>query len=409
MAAQYGVTDQGFALKRLADILSDMRAALSTVVDPETGEQLTPDLLDENDPLIQMVNAFSDSLALGWEQLQLAYNQFDPLKATGAGLRGTVQLNGIRAKSGTPSTVAVTLTGTAGKTVPAGQRISDLDGEKIFTLPQFTFDGNGSATAIATCIAVGPIGAGANTITRILTPYDGWLGVINPQAITTTLGTAAETDSELRTRQQYSTQVLSVTLIEGVYGAIRALEGVEYCRVYQNITLETDVRGIPAKAICAVVQGGTSEAIAEELWQKASAFELYGSTEVTRTDAQGINYTMRFQRPTEVPVHIAITLSVINATLWPSNGPDLIKAQILAYAQGGAGALGVPAGWDRDGWVVGESVYASELYTPVNSIPGVAITALAVGTAPEPAAASVMIEWDEVATFDSANITVTVN
>jgi len=124
---EFGINETGFNLKRLADILADMKTALSTVTDPITGESLTPDLLDENDPLIQLVNTFSDTLALGWEQLQLAYNQFDPLKATGAGLSGLVQLNKLSRQAGSKSTVVLTLTGTVDKSVPAGKIVTDMN------------------------------------------------------------------------------------------------------------------------------------------------------------------------------------------------------------------------------------------------------------------------------------------
>ena len=73
MSVSFGISDQGFTLKRLADILSDMQTAFSTVQDPATGEMLTLNLADENDPLVQAVNSVSDALSLAWEQLQLCF------------------------------------------------------------------------------------------------------------------------------------------------------------------------------------------------------------------------------------------------------------------------------------------------------------------------------------------------
>ena len=100
MPTTFGITDQGFTLKRFADIRADIVANLSTVQDPVTGEYLTPDLTDENDPLVQIVNAITDELSVCWEQLQGAYNQFNPLAATGVALQGLVQLNGFTAPAG---------------------------------------------------------------------------------------------------------------------------------------------------------------------------------------------------------------------------------------------------------------------------------------------------------------------
>src|ERR1035437_6784669 len=103
----FGVSSAGFSLKRLNDILNDMVADLSTIQDPVTGETLTPSLIDENDPLVQTANSLADALSVGWEQLQLACNQYDPLKSVGAGLSGLVQLNKIKRKVGSGSTVSV--------------------------------------------------------------------------------------------------------------------------------------------------------------------------------------------------------------------------------------------------------------------------------------------------------------
>lgn len=313
----FGVTDQGFVLKRLNDILTDFATALSTVQDPVSGETLTPNMADENDPLIQIVNASADALAAAWEQLQLCYNQFDPLKATGAGLSGLVQLNGLIRQS-------------------------------------------------------------------------------------------EEIDTTLRARQQVSTEATSRTSIEDLFASIRNLPTVTFCRVYQNTTLSTDARSIPAKSIAPVIVGGVDADIADVIFAHLGmGTDSYGSTTVTVYDAQGLGYSIGFTRPTEVPIYVDIHYTVINTALWPTNGETLIEEAIIAYAAGGAGALGIDSGFDQAGLTPGTSVYAAELYVPVNSVPGMQITALTVAKTPTPTAASVIIAWNEVATFTAANITFT--
>lgn len=408
MATTYGVTDQGFVLKRLNDIRNDMATALSTVQDPVSGEYLTPDLNDENDPLVQIVNSLSDQLSACWEQLQLCYNQFDPLKATGRGLSGLVQLNGIRRKAGTYSTVVVNITGSANLALPVGLKFGSMDGTTVFILPAVTLDNSGNAMGIiATASTIGPVTALAGTLTNIITPYPGFNTITNPSDAIP--GTAEENDTQLRNRQQNSTMTTSSSLIESVYSALLNLNGVAYARVYQNITGVTDSRGIPAKSIAAVVSGGADADIAQVLWLKASAFPQYGTTTVAVEDNQGFSYDMSFIRPTEVPVYVAVAVTVVNASIWPVDGVDRIKAAILAYATGGSTALGVTPDWGKDGWTIGENVYASELYVPVNSVPGAQITSILVDTADPPATTSVAIAWNEVSQFLSANITVAVS
>lgn len=404
--ADYGVTNEGFVLKRLNDILMDLTTALSGVVDPVTGQTLTPDLADEDDPLVQLVNAFADDLSVAWEHLQLAYNQFDPLKATGAGLSGTVQLNKLRRKAGTNSTVNVALTGSPALAMPAGKLLSNLNGDVVFELPAITFDGSGDATAVATCTEQGPIAAEIGTLVNIVTPTSGWDSVTNTSAAA--LGTYEESDSSLRNRQQLSTSNTGSAVIESFYAGLINLEGVTFARAYQNITNITDARGIPAKTVSVVVVGGDNNDIAELIFQRSGlGLGTYGSTTVNITDSQFFVYPISFSRPAIIPVYVEVDITITNTDLYPTGGSDVIKAAIIAFATQGASGLGLPTSFDQDGYTPGQPVYASELYTPVNSLLGIKITGIRTDIVTPAVTDTVAIDWDELASFDIANITVT--
>lgn len=307
MAAIYGVTDQGFVLKRLSDILTDMTTALSAIQDPVTGEYVN--LVDENDPFVQMMNATADQIATCWEQLQLCYNQFDPMNASGAGLAGLVQLNGL---------------------------FKQLN----------------------------------------------------------------ETDTALRLRRQQQTSATSSRQVDAIYAAVVGVPDVNYCRVYVNNTLIADSRGLPGKSIAVVVVGGDDEAIANAIFNVAPAdAELYGSTTVNIVDSMGSVYAVAFSRPTEVPITVAVTTTITDTTAWPSNGDTAIKTNIVNFAIYGLSPyIGIPPG---------KSVYFTQLYTPANAVPGHDVQSIAIARTGAPAAANVTIDWNEVATFDQANITVT--
>jgi len=407
----YGVTALGFTLKRLEDIKSDLVTALSTITDPVSGETLTPDLEDEDDPLIQVVNAFSDSLAEAWEHLQSCYNQFDPLRSSGAGLTGVVQLNGLRRRAGSRSLTPVIITGTPNTIIPVGSRISTVNDVPIFELPALQIGSGGTVVGIASCIDDGPVVANVASLVKIMTPISGWTAVTNTSEAS--LGTYEETDEELRARQQISTSATAQTIIEAISSGIGELAGVEFVKMYQNITLLEDDRGIPAKCIAPVVQGGDDDEIAQVLYQKLAAggADSFGSTEVSIVDNQGIPYTLRFTRPAAVDIYIEVELTVVNENVWPTNGEDLIKAAIIAWASLGASGLNISSAtqYDQDGYLPGQSVYATELMIPCYSVGGVQINSIVIGTTESPSGSEVVIDWDEVATFDSANITVTVN
>jgi len=395
----YGINPEGFTLKRLADIRADMVTALSQVEDPITGEKLIIDLSDENDPLVQIIDALSDSLSVNWEQLQTAYNQFDPLKATGAALSGLVQINGILRKAGTYSTVGLTLTGAPGLVVAAGKQVSDMNDTNIWFLPSFTFDGGGSAVVIASCSVKGPVSALAGTLVKIVTPTSGWTAVTN--SADATPGTSEETDTALRTRQQYSTSTAGFRQIDSIVSGLLNLADVLFVTVLENNTLITDANGIPGKSIAAVVLGGDDTAIAEELFSKTPIGIRYlGTTDVVVTDSQGLEYQISFNRPVAVPITIDVTVTVIDTALWPVDGADLIKQAILSYAQFGVATTG---------FAPGDDIIRTRLYTPVNTVQGHQVDALQISRDGGPVLnQNITIDWNEIASFDSSFITVTV-
>jgi hypothetical protein len=121
-----GVTSTGFEAKRLADILTDAEADLALIVDPVSGSKLQTDFGSE-DPAMQIVAVPLDAVGDAWEMAQVVFEQFDPNKASGASLATLVQLNGLSRQPATYSTALLTLAGTPGAYIAAGQLVSDTD------------------------------------------------------------------------------------------------------------------------------------------------------------------------------------------------------------------------------------------------------------------------------------------
>lgn len=127
-----GVTDQGFVIKRLADILADDRAL---------AVQLFQDLIQPG----QVVDT-SDSSALGrlislaapsesdlWEAAQEVYAAFDPNSATGIALDNLVAYAGITRKQQTFTTSSVLVAGDTNTLIPTGQTVSSSTTNQQFT------------------------------------------------------------------------------------------------------------------------------------------------------------------------------------------------------------------------------------------------------------------------------------
>ena len=408
---EYGWTDQGWVLKPQNAILADIKARLNAIVDPVTGQ--TMNVANPDDPRIQEINAISDAIAQVWQEAQYAVNQFDPLRATGAGLSGLVQLNGLARTGGIYATIVVDLTGTANTIIAMGQQIIDPTNTWTFVLPSWSFDNNGNAIVTAQCTETGitSLAIGTGLSMKILTPQSGW-GTATATAVSD--GAAEESDSTLRERRNQSTEATSSNNLLALYGELRDITGVTFVKIYTNSSLSMDSRGIPGKTIAPIIVGGDDEEVADVIFAKTSITDCntFGSTTVDIVDQyySDISYPIGFTRPAIIPIYVAVLGIVINPAVWPSNGTQLIKEAIVAYSQGGAPAIGIDTGqgWQA-GYTPGQTVYASDLFFPVTSVAGINISGIAVGTAPNPVESSVVINWKQLALFSIANITVTVN
>lgn len=409
MPTVYGVTPQGFQQKRLADILSSINGRLALITDPVSGEAFVPG----NDPVVGQVSAiFAAALAEVWEVIASSAVQFDPRYNTGAAQSGTAQINGVLRLAGTATEIEVDMTGTAGQTVTAGSLVSTPDGSYTFRLksPVTFSDPGGTATGVFVNTVKGLASVPEGAALNIVTPMGGWR--IAVAGDTVVVGNDEETDTELRRRQQESTALTSRTQSESVYSAVVNTPGVTYARVYERNDVEDEVGGMEmlGKSISVVVLGGDDAAVALAIRRASPEGIRYNgtTTEEVVDPVTGITYEVKFYRPTPVEIEVEVELTQTGPDFPSGEYAQLVKDAVVAYATGGAGSLGLTAGFDRDGFIPGEDVHVSVLYTPCNSIPGQYVSSLLIceegGT---PGTAAVTIDWDEVAHFDPDNITVT--
>lgn len=333
-----------------------------------------------------------------YELLALAaavYNSFSPATASGDALSRNVKLNGIRRRVATFSTADVLVVGTAGTQILNGLA-EDVLGQKWALPPEVVIPPSGQVVVTATAVDVGEKGAAANTINKISTPTLGWQTVNNNSAASP--GAPVETDAELRARQSISTALPSLSVMEGIVGAVADLDGVTRLRGYENDSDATNSDGIPAHSISLVVEGGDSAAIALSMARhKTPGTGTYGTTAILTYDSYGVPNVMRFYRPTPVALKMAITLKPLNGYV------AITAAKIQAAVADMVNNL-----------PVGEDVLISKLYVPAN-LPGTLegatfnITSLtAAKMADALVALDVSLPFNAVATIDPANIIVNV-
>lgn len=285
-----------------------------------------------------------------FDSMQVAaavYNSFSPLTAQKDALSRNVKINGIARLVASYSTADLTIIGQAGTTILSGKAKDTLD--QTWNLPaSVTIPVGGSITVTATAAEVGAVSAAANTINKIATPTLGWQTVNNAAAAT--IGDPVETDAELRRRQAQSTMIPSLSVMEGIVGAVASLAGVNRYRGYENDTGTTNADGIPAHAISLVVEGGTTQAIAEAIAaKKTPGTATYGTTSYTTYDQYGVPNVINFFRPTTATISIEVSLTARTGYL--STTADAIKAALVAYVAD---------------LLIGDDIYISKLYVPAN-------------------------------------------
>lgn len=271
-----------------------------------------------------------------------------------------------------------------------------VDKADVFSSSNFSVTGNLGITKVRKtgtlqADVVGAITAEANTINQIVTAVLGWDSVTNPLAASP--GALIETDEELRLRFLTSKADRSTNLLDSLYSALVGVDGVQEVAIYENDTSVTDSNGVLGHSFLPVVLGGSSQLIAEAIWQnKPIGILSQGNTTVTITDSQGFPHDISFDRPSPVNIYISMTLTV-DPAVYPGDGDEQIKEAILSYASSNIG--------------VGDEVIWSRLFTPINSVPGHQVDSLFIGTSPSPTGtANIPVAFNEIASFTTLNISI---
>ena len=413
----YGMTPQGFIPKRLSQILDDLNNNIASITDHNgvsNGAAEKPFQNASDDSILQQVlGVFAEGLSECWEAAYDGSVQFDPLKNSGAGQAGTIQLNAMLLKPGEPSIINLELSGKPGTVVPRGASVATADGNYVFETteavnigPDFGGEGLGTVEVQAECTEKGPIEPELGTVVSIQTPVSGWLGASNTELVA--LGSLEESEAEARRRQQRSTSLTSYRQIEAIYSAVMNVPGVIYCRAYQNNkNYPVDERGIPFKEVAVVAEGGDPREIANALFLRFPVGIIgYGNTSEVFYDKQGISYAISFSRPQEIAVSVQVDVVITSRADFPDTGAEQIRQAIINYAEyGGEG--------NENGFPPGANIVCSRLYTPVNSVPGHKVTRLQLAYFNEDeqefSNADIPIAWNQVGRFDLDNISVNVS
>lgn len=246
------------------------------------------------------------------------------------------------------------------------------------------------------------------TLTVIDNPVAGLDSVFNPDAAI--VGRDIETDSEYRLRRQERVVTSQAGTTEAIRNKILKLNEEEELiplqdvRVFENVTLSIDFRGLPPKSFAAFVyqEGGTTtrddEIFQAILISKPGGIEPHGDISSVLQDSQGFDKLIKFSRPDEVDIHVIFDLS-IDAT-YPTDGDDQVKSVISDWGNG----LGVGQ----------DVIIFPTLVAQLDAIPGITDVVVKIGTAPAPTLDDNIVIDDgtggqvEISLWDADNITVNI-
>ncbi|MDU4960209.1 MAG: baseplate J/gp47 family protein [Sporomusaceae bacterium] len=284
--------------------------------------------LDNESQDYQMISAFALKTYDTMQLLQIIYNNRSPKTAVGSAMDGIVKLNGIKRKASSYSTCVLTLTGTPGTTIINGVTADDAGVQ--WTLPAAVTLSGSTRQVSAVCAEIGAIEAAPGSITKIVTPTQGWLAVTNEAAAVT--GAPVESDEELRRRQSLSVAIPSQNMLDGTIAGIASVDGVKRYKIYDNDSNITDEHGIPGHTIAAVVEGGLDDEVAEQIYlRKGPGGGTYGDVSVEYINSDGLTTIIRFFRPEYVAAVVELVIKK-NAG-YTSEIKERIEKAIKAYLE----------------------------------------------------------------------------
>ncbi|MCY1326448.1 Baseplate J-like protein [compost metagenome] len=313
----------GITAPTYADVLEYLKDQYRAIYGPDV-------YLDADSQDGQLLAVFASSINDANAVAIAIYNSFSPATAQGAALSSNVKINGIARHAASYSTADLLLVGQAGTTITNGIA-KDGNGVKWALPASVTIPPAGEITVTATCQTIGAVSAPAGSITQIGTPTLGWQTVTNPADAAE--GAPVETDAALRQRQTISTALPSLTVLDGIIGAVASLVGVTRWAAYENDADGTDANGIPEHSISLVVEGGDATAIANAIAaKKTPGSGTYGTTSVVVLDVYGRPITIRFYRPSDAA--ITATVDVKALTGYSTQTGDAIKQAVSDYVNG---------------------------------------------------------------------------
>lgn len=354
--------------------------------------------LEDSTPQGRMIDIETDARAGVIENNALVANLFNIKMAYGIALDALGANFGLERQAATSSIVTATVTGVANTVIPAGSQAATQAGDLFYAENNITIPAGGSITATFLSVEKGEIPCPAGSLTKIIDGTLGWETITNADAAI--LGQEKESDASFKSKFDNNGLFTGASILEDYKNELSKVENVISSFVYDNgsnTTITYDTVSIAPHSVYACVDGGTNADVAYALFRRKSAGSGWAGTGVTQTvqdSVYGVNYTVKFDRPTEVSIYYDVEFDI--GTSSASDPEQAITDAILNYT---------------NTLKVGDDVLPLQVAYAINqAVSGIMLTSLKLGTDPlSLSTTDVTIRINQVAKTTSANITVTAN
>lgn len=300
------IDENGLHTQTVTDIVTTLEDGFKSIYGSDIN-------LNVNSPDAQMINLFAQALIDSIDCMVQVYNSFNPDLAMGSVLDQRVNINGIQRKGASYTRTYVSVTTDRSLTIlgldtsPSSPfTVQDQSGNKFSLLVTASLLAGTSNLEFISNTA-GQIETIPNTIKTISTSQVGVTAVNNPTSAIVT-GTNQESDAALRLRRKQSITIASQSFLEGLTASILEIENVVDCVIYENsLSIYDSIKVMDANSVWVVVDGGSSDEIAETIYRKKSAgCAMKGSQNVSLLQINGIQALIKFDRPVYQNLYIKI-------------------------------------------------------------------------------------------------------
>lgn len=395
MAGYKYVAETGVIVPDTSGLLADVQDEWKTALGADL--QVTSDT-PQGVMIVAETTARADVLRIN----AATVNQINPNLAGGVFLDAICALLGLERAIATRTLVRnVQLNGQPSTIVPAGVRARTDEGGLFESVGGVVLNSTGVGLVDFRSVEYGPIQCAAGSLSHVVTSVLGWETVTNSNEGIP--GTAEQSDEALRDLRRRTLARQGISTVEAQVSDLYALPGVRSLQFRENIAATTQViDGITmvAHSVWACVDGGTDADIARSLLtNKTDGAAWNGAVVVSVLEPySGQNYTVKFDRPDEVPILIRVTVRQGTALVDPQ---DAVRDAVMAYVNGE-----IPG---ERGFVVGGAASPFEIAGGVSHfIPGLFIAKVEIAPASSGLfqTTELQLPLDTVATTQASSITV---